>query len=293
VDPDDCLAIWALAAHRVVERHDWLGLSVSFGNLGQGAGLATLLDLRASLGGAVLPDPVRGVARGRWASGYEINLPVVRRICRHLANERLTLLALGPLSLPAAVVDHCPKPAQARLTLVAVAGRRSGHVFHPAEDRASDAWLRHGPVFSDFNVKSDVHAAGRVVESGVRLVLLPYEMAREFEVDAELVAGLGRRPDGRWLAPRLRPWLAHWNRAMGRDGFYPFDLMAALYLADPGAFDCRAIPVSFARDPLIGWFGGPPSLLIAPGTPTTGSRTRVCLHLRDGGRQKLRAWMTS
>jgi hypothetical protein len=43
------------------------------------------------------------------------------------------------------------------------------------------------------------------------------------------------------VAERSRAWLAFWRSEAGRDGFYPFDLMAAARVRDPTHFGCARV----------------------------------------------------
>jgi purine nucleosidase len=66
-------------------------------------------------------------------------------------------------------------------------------------------------------------------------------------------------------ALRARGWLAFWREDIGRNGFYPFDVLAAAYALRPDLFDCASITAQVARDEnLWGWLYGPEGLLVAP-----------------------------
>ena len=43
------------------------------------------------------------------------------------------------------------------------------------------------------------------------------------------------------MARRSWDWLAYWSEEIGREGFYPFDLLAAAYVIDPGLFRCARV----------------------------------------------------
>lgn len=65
------------------------------------------------------------------------------------------------------------------------------------------------------------------------------------------------------MAERSRRWLEFWRSEAGLDGFYPFDLMAAAYVRNPAHFPCARVTACVGEDPLLGWFGGGPALLVA------------------------------
>ena len=124
----------------------------------------------------------------------------------------------------------------------------------------------HGPVFSDLNVVSDPLAVAQVIGWRRPLVLLPYEVARKVKMDARSLDALAADgAAGSWVAGRSREWLEFWQRDVGREGFYPFDVMAAGFLMDPGQFRCARVRVWVGRDPLFGWLGRAPALLVASG----------------------------
>ena len=69
----------------------------------------------------------------------------------------------------------------------------------------------------------------------VPLVLVPYDAARHVELtraDLERMRALGGAPA--WIAQRSVAWLDHWREDIGREGFYPFDLPAAVFASRPG-----------------------------------------------------------
>ena len=50
------------------------------------------------------------------------------------------------------------------------------------------------------------------------------------------------------LAAKSQGWLTFWNNEVGLPGFYPFDLVAAGYLAHPALFDCAQTDAGIARE---------------------------------------------
>lgn len=142
----------------------------------------------------------------------------------------LTLVALGPLTDIAATLERHPELQRNVARIVAVMGRRPGHLFHPSEGAGGGMLLGHGPVFTDFNFEQDPQAVARVLAMGLPMTLVPYEAARQVtftEADLGRIAATGRA--GRWVAERSRGWLGFWREEVGRDGFYPFDAVAAAY----------------------------------------------------------------
>jgi purine nucleosidase len=157
-----------------------------------------------------------------------------------------------------------PSRAERIVRVVAVMGARSGHVFHPSEDRRAEAILGHGPVMRDLKVQLDPQAVASVLRSGAPLTLVPYEVAREVEIGSDDLDRLAERGAlGSELAQQARPWLSMWQRVIGREGFYPFDLLAVAQVLRPDALMCSPLPARVTADRAIsGNAFGPQRLLV-------------------------------
>ena len=228
-DPDDCFAIALLARSPGIEI---AGISVVAGN----AELDQVERTTRELAKALERETGRRlrVYRGHGA------------LSAALAAAPLTLVALGPLSNVAAALEERPQLRARVARVVAVMGRRPGHLFHPAEGARGGAWLGHGPIFRDFNFALDTHAAARVLAMSLPLTLVPYDAARGVAIT---VADLDRLDASiPWLVQRARGWLEYWRTDMGRLGFFPFDLLAAAYVVDPSAFRCTGVRAEVRED---------------------------------------------
>src|SRR5262249_8144444 len=116
--------------------------------------------------------------RGAEASRSETEAPAAVALRAALAEGPLTIVALGPLTNLAAALRGRPELAKRVARIVAVMGRRPGHLFHPTEGRGSGILFGHGPVFRDFNFDKDRIAAAEILAHGIPITLLPYEGAR-------------------------------------------------------------------------------------------------------------------
>lgn len=249
-DPDDCLAI-ALLARTVGDRI--AGISTVAGNAPLEVVERTTRELAARLSaelGRTLP--VHTGSQGLTAA---------------LEDGPLTVIALGPLTNLANALDARPD-LRARVTrVVAVMGRRPGHLFHPAEGGGRGIFLGHGPIFRDFNFEMDAAAAMRTVALGVPLTLVPYDATRRIEIsaaDLDRLAAAGGA--AAWVAKRSRGWLAYWQSDIGRQGFSPFDLIAAAYVVEPRRFGCAEVQAWVGKDSTIFiLFRRPAALLVAQG----------------------------
>lgn len=289
-DPDDCLALWSL-----LRRFDGkvVGISTVFGNAPLDTTDAVTRELVDAQGrnagervpvyrGCAAPIQDRGCADPERASKAELALSEALRA------GQMTVVALGPLTNLAAVLQRDPALVSRVSRLIAVMGRRPGHRFHPTENKSNQAMLLgHGPVFRDLNFVLDEEAAKTIVRAGIPLTLIPYDLARRVlmtEGDLDRLAATD--PAGTWVAERSRDWLEFWRRDIGIDGFYPFDLMAAEYAGEPSRFKCAEVGVWIGSDPLFTWFNQAPALLVTqeqapPGNATASGKALYCDDLRE------------
>jgi inosine-uridine nucleoside N-ribohydrolase len=240
-DPDDCFAIALLLRSPSV---DVVGISTVGGNAPHDAVRQTTRALVKELGSRV---PVHDDAAALKAA---------------LEDGALTVLALGPVTNIAAALSKRPELSENVARLIAVMGRRPGHIFHPAEGAGGGVLFGHGPVFRDFNFALDPQAVVRVLELKVPLTLVPYDAARALELTA---ADLDRlEASVPFVVRRARDWLEYWRRDVGRAGFYPFDLLAAAYAVEPWRFRCTAVRAWVGKDDTLFLPWSPEALLIEP-----------------------------
>lgn len=247
VDPDDCFAIAALAHNADIEI---VGISTVFGNASIGSTDTITRALAFEI--ARETGQLLQVYRG---AGTPFSPTIVREtdatqaLARALEEGPLTLIALGPLTNLADLFSARPDLANNVTNAVAVMGKREGHAFHPAEGATGGVLFGHGPLFRDFNLCEDTEAARLLAGLDIEVTLLPYELARQVEITSQDLAVLAASTGAvSWVAERSKAWLAFWQEDVGRDGFYPFDLLAAEYLATPERFDCALEPARIATD---------------------------------------------
>jgi inosine-uridine nucleoside N-ribohydrolase len=262
VDPDDCLALLYLAGRKDIEI---AGVSSVFGNASLETTDWTAHELARRLAQqGKAPLAVRRGAAGPMEASKGAATDAERGLTAALSAGPLTILALGPLTNLAAVLSARPDLRPNVERIVAVMGRRPGHIFHPSEGNGLGILFGHGPVFRDFNVAMDARAVAAVLAARVPLVLVPYEAARDIEIagpDLERLADRG--PAGRWVADRSWAWLAYWQDDIGRAGFYPFDLLAAVFAVEPQRFACAAVKATLGKDgSLIFPFNRSPALMV-------------------------------
>lgn len=246
-DPDDCFALAALARNEDIEI---VGISTVFGN----ADIETTDTITRALAFEIARETGQLLPVHRGA-GTPFSPTVVREtdatqaLARALEEGPLMLVALGPLTNLADLFNARPDLANNVTNAVAVMGKREGHAFHPAEGATGGMLFGHGPLFRDFNLCEDTEAARLMATLDIEVTLLPYELARQVEITSQDLAVLAVSTGAvSWVADRSKAWLAFWQEDVGRDGFYPFDLLAAEYLATPDRFDCALEPARIATD---------------------------------------------
>lgn len=164
---------------------------------------------------------------------------------RALARERLTVIALGPLTNVATVIAGSPELIPNIGRVVAVAGRRPG-----AARTTGANPLVH---FHDLNFRKDPEAVRTVLESGVPLVLLPFEAARKVTIGRADLARLSTGvASARWLASASASWLDAWEIWLLADGFHPFDSLAVGYVTMPALFTCETVPARITSRAFLG-----------------------------------------
>jgi purine nucleosidase len=298
-DPDDCFAVALLAQF---EGFEIAGISTVFGNASRDAVDATMRSLLSELwaeSGKSIP-----MYTGASAPLAEtaVSRPTAYEALRTaLEQGPLTIVALGPLTNVAAVLGEHPSLGSRISRLVAVMGRRPGHIFHPAEGAEAGSLLGHGPVFRDLNLALDPHAAAQVLATGIPISLVPYDAARGIELSAEDLGRLEASGGARaWVARRSRAWLDYWREDIGRPGFSPFDLLAAAYVAQPDLLRCTPVHAWVGKDEtLFVPFWRPAALLVRPmqaheTDSSSAARVLYCGRAREGlKRTLLSRWLGS
>ena len=248
-DPDDCFAVLLLAR---APGGEIAGVSTVQGNADSETTDRITRELVALLRREV--PHIGPVHRGAAALGEALD------------KGPLTLVALGPLTNVAAALAARPDRRKNIARLIAVMGRRPGHLFHPSEGAGGGMLFGHGPVFRDFNFEQDREAAAQVLAMQLSITLVPYVAARQVSLTrADLAALEAQGGAAAWVASRARGWLSFWQEAVGRDGFYPFDLLAAIYAVQPQLLSCGTAGAWVGRDDqLWDWIWGPEALLVGP-----------------------------
>jgi purine nucleosidase len=234
-DIDDAVAlVQAFHSPELVIR----GVSVVFGNAPLDQALPITREVTERFGPAGLR--VYSGAASEKDRGAETD--ATRALAMALAAEPLTILALGPLTNVAAVIERHPELIGRITRVVAVAGRRQGQRFTTGTTNARG--------HRDFNFEKDPEAARVILGSGVPLTLAPWEISSTVWITArELDRWAAGSPAARWLAAAAPSWLGLWVETFGVEGFNPFDTLAVAVVTRPDLLTCEELPIAILEAP--------------------------------------------
>jgi len=207
------------------------GISVVFGNAPLVTGLPIARQIVELIGPKHLPLYVG--AAGPDDLGTET--AASRALVQALRSQKLTILALGPATNIATVLQTHPELAKQIERVIAVAGRRPGQHFSTGTSVSP---------FRDFNFELDPKAFQIILDSGVPLVLAPWEISSKvwlYAADLDKLAASDRSLN--WLTGPASDWLSFWKRSFHVDGFNPFDTLAVGYATRPDLFHCETLPI--------------------------------------------------
>lgn len=262
-DPDDCFALLLLIRAQDLKV---AGISTVHGNASIEITDRTTRELVAILEreDASVAQVHRGSGRASDEVASDVPAPAHAALRQALEKGPLTIVALGPLTNIATALEGRPDLQRQVARLVVVMGRRSGHLFHPSEGAGGGMLFGHGPVFTDLNFDQDRNAARLVLAMKLPMTLVPYEAAREVVLTgADLTYLEAHGGAAAWVASRARGWLAFWEDDVGKNGFYPFDVLAGVYALQPSLLSCGETKAWVSRDErLWSWVYGREALLV-------------------------------
>ncbi|GAB2595140.1 nucleoside hydrolase [Spirosoma areae] len=154
-----------------------------------------------------------------------------------LRKEKLTILALGPVTNVATVVKNHPELIPQIDEVVVCAGRTPGFPFRPGLEKVT---------VGDYNFERDPDAFRVLFDAGIRVVLSGFECSAYTllgKTDIDFLATSANEGD-KWLYAQLRPWQERAQTLFGVEGFIPYDTTPLGYLTHPQFFKYyRDIPV--------------------------------------------------
>ena len=245
------------------------GISAVFGNAPVDVGVRIARELVSGVGGEAARVPVvRGAARaGSESEGFGCD-DAVRGMAEALREGPLSLVAIGPLTNVAALIQHFPDEAANVERCVVVAGRSPGREFR----------LHGAGGIPDFNFECDPHAGAVLMHSAVPVVSVGFEVTSQVVLTrAHLEEARERSALARKLADGAIPWLVWWTGVFPKDGgFHPWDSAALAALRHPEWFasDERGWQLGAGPD-------GTPWLEMGAELP--GKRSAYCHGFAPGG----------
>jgi inosine-uridine nucleoside N-ribohydrolase len=242
-DVDDC---WALMMALRSPELDIRGISTTFGNTKGETAAQVARQVIGHLGDTT-QIPIYEGSHDQGSPDWK-STQASAAIASTLHREKLTIIAQGPLTNIATVIVNYPDLVKNIALIVIVAGKRPSNLFHPGQQ-----WWFH---FGDFNIRKDISAAKIVLESGIPLVLTPFELATKVTI---MRSDLDRLASGdeaaQWLRQVSQQWMSFWEDNLHQRGFYPFDALAVGYVTMPDLFNCEILPARIGFSLFLEPFG--------------------------------------
>ena len=142
-----------------------------------------------------------------------------------LKKQKMIVLAIGPATNIALLLLRYPELKTQIEEVVLVAGRRKATDYFAIGNQGRRA--------QDLNFDLDNDAFRVLFESGVKVVLCPFEISNKVWLKKADLDQLAQGDAGnKWLAEVSQNWLAQWIH-LGADGFNPFDVLASHYIIAP------------------------------------------------------------
>ena len=162
-------------------------------------------------------------------------------LAQALAREKLTVIALGPVTNIATLLQVHPQLTNQIKRIIAVAGKRTqrGLGFYPGNTS-----LLH---LHDFNFRKDVEAFDIILGSTIPVFLVPYEVASKVSILPADLEHLRTNSRSQWLARISQPWLSFWQEDLKVNGFFPFDSLAVAYVINEQSFQCEKLAAKIER----------------------------------------------
>lgn len=213
------------------------GISVVYGNASLDQAVPIARNLTERFGPVALQ--VHAGAAGADELGQDN--AAVRALADALRERRLTILAVGPVTNVASLIQRHPE-LQSRIDhVVIVAGRRRGQRFVVSSEQQQP--------FRDFNFENDPQAMQVLLDSDVSLVFAPWEISSQVWIDRDDLERLRTSsPAGEWIADSSEYWIAFWEREITDQGFNPFDTLAAGWLTHRRLIESLPVHVWIEQD---------------------------------------------
>lgn len=153
-----------------------------------------------------------------------------------LKKQKLTILALGPVTNVATVLKNHPEIAGQIDSIVMCAARTPDFHFKPGLETLT--------VY-DYNYEKDTASINVLLRSNINLVFAGFESSRQLLIGKTDIDRLHTNMEGdKWLYNVLRPWQQRALSVFGVEGFIPYDCTVLGVVTHPKYFKTwRNIPV--------------------------------------------------
>jgi inosine-uridine nucleoside N-ribohydrolase len=184
------------------------------------------------------PIPVYGGSDSANDVGVEND--ATRALEKALGAQKLTILAIGPLTNIATVLKNHPELGTQIVRIVVCAGREEKYPFK----------LGIGDlVVWDYNFETDVEAFRVVLESMAELVLSGFQCSESLLLGrADISALNNNHPGDKWVYKQLLAWQNSYKTIFGVPAFVPWDTTPLGYITHPQYFKYyKNIPVQINK----------------------------------------------
>lgn len=219
--------------------------------------------------GRALPAVGRGAA---GSADLGLETAATRLMAETLESEPAIILAIGPLTNIASLIELRPDLQERIEAVVAVAGRKPGQRFRTGA---------HPRSHPDLNFERHPDAFASLLVSEIPIVLAPFEVSSKVFLegaDLDRLAG-NDTPVAAFLERVGRDWLAFWESTFSHSGvpvkgFNPFDTLAVAWLTDRELLQFSRVSLAIEEDDYD------PSETVVQGT---GAGRKLYLHARPAG----------
>lgn len=208
------------------------GVTVNFGNAIMVWGYGVAREVVRLFG----PEGLPVYPGASTADDLGVSSPAVDAMAEAFRERPMVLLALGPVTNAANLVQMHPEVHSNIEAIVMVAARRPGQEFRPRPNADVQ--------FPDFNFESDPHAMQVLLNSDIPLVFAPWEVSSHVWItqpDLDALAAAG--PSGDYIARKSVTWIRRWHEVSKTDGFNPFDTLAVGYVTHPELIEFADVSV--------------------------------------------------
>ena len=260
-EPDDGLALLQAFHSSELEIR---GVSIVFGNSALDVGYPNGREIVGRFG----PDGLSVYQGAASASELGQENDATRALAAALREDKLTILALGPVTNVATVLKNHPELAAQVDEIIAVAGRRPGQTF---------VLGKGGRPLMDMNFEYDSEGMQVLLDSGAPLVLAPFEISSKTPLPEEDIERFATVPEiADFFLEPLRDYVNWYDEHFGVRSIFPFDTLAVAYLTSPKWITCEELPIEIQTLPDDSKPGEvKPYLIVSPELSAT-TRAKYC-----------------